>query len=219
MDQISGLVYGFSIALTWQNLFFCLLGTVVGTLVGVLPGLGPAATVALLLPITFKLQPVSAIIMLAGIFYGAMYGGSTTSILLNIPGEAASVVTCIDGYQMARNGRPGPALAIAAIGSFIAGTIGILGLNFLAPPLADFAVRFGPPEYFALTLFGLFLAAYLASTSIVKGCSSMRSASTRSPGSRASASACSRCRRGSISCRWPWASSASPRSSSTRKSR
>ena len=169
MEQISGLLYGFSIALTWNNLFFCFLGALVGTLVGVLPGLGPAATVALLLPITFKLEPVSAIIMLAGIFYGAMYGGSTTSILLNIPGEAASVVTCIDGYQMAKKGRAGPALAIAAIGSFIAGTIGVIGVNFLAPPLADFAVRFGPPEYFALTLFGLFLAAYLASTSIVKG--------------------------------------------------
>ena len=169
MEQISGLIYGFSIALTWQNLFFCLMGTIIGTLVGVLPGLGPAATVALLLPLTFKLPPVSAITMLAGIFYGAMYGGSTTSILLNIPGEAASVVTCIDGYQMARQGRSGPALAIAAIGSFVAGTIGIIGLNFFAPPLADFAVRFGPPEYFALTLFGLFLAAYLASTSTVKG--------------------------------------------------
>ncbi len=169
MEQISGLLYGFSVALTWSNLLFCLLGALVGTLVGVLPGLGPAATVALLLPLTFKLEPVSAIIMLAGIFYGAMYGGSTTSILLNIPGEAASVVTCIDGYQMARKGRPGPALAIAAIGSFIAGTIGVIGLNFLAPPLADFAVRFGPPEYFTLTLFGLFLAAYLASTSMVKG--------------------------------------------------
>ena len=169
MEQISGLLYGFSVALTWSNLFFCFLGALVGTLVGVLPGLGPAATVALLLPITFKLEPVSAIIMLAGIFYGAMYGGSTTSILLNIPGEAASVVTCIDGHQMAKKGRAGPALAIAAIGSFIAGTIGVIGVNFLAPPLADFAVRFGPPEYFALTLFGLFLAAYLASTSIVKG--------------------------------------------------
>ncbi|HSR12089.1 MAG TPA: tripartite tricarboxylate transporter permease, partial [Thermodesulfobacteriota bacterium] len=112
---------------------------------------------------------VTAIIMLAGIFYGAMYGGSTTSILLNIPGEAASVVTCIDGYQMARQGRAGPALAIAAIGSFIAGTIGIIALNFLAPPMAEFAVQFGPPEYFALTLFGLFLAAYLASSSMVKG--------------------------------------------------
>ena len=169
MEQISGLLYGFSIALTWSNLLFCFLGALVGTLVGVLPGLGPAATVALLLPLTFKLEPVSAIIMLAGIFYGAMYGGSTTSILLNIPGEAASVVTCLDGYQMARKGRPGPALAIAAIGSFIAGTVGVIGLNFLAPPLADFAVRFGPPEYFTLTLFGLFLAAYLASTSMVKG--------------------------------------------------
>jgi putative tricarboxylic transport membrane protein len=169
LEQLTGLYYGFSIALTWQNLTYCFLGTLVGTLVGVLPGLGPAATVALLLPITFKLPPVSAIIMLAGIFYGAMYGGSTTSILLNIPGEAASVVTCIDGYQMALQGRAGPALAIAAIGSFIAGTIGIVGLNFLAPPLAEFAVQFGPPEYFALTLFGLFLAAYLASSSMVKG--------------------------------------------------
>ncbi len=169
MEQISGLLYGFSVALTWSNLLFCFLGALVGTLVGVLPGLGPAATVALLLPLTFKLDPVSAIIMLAGIFYGAMYGGSTTSILLNIPGEAASVVTCIDGYQMAKKGRAGPALAIAAIGSFIAGTIGVIGLNFLAPPLAEFAVRFGPPEYFTLTLFGLFLAAYLASTSMVKG--------------------------------------------------
>jgi putative tricarboxylic transport membrane protein len=169
MEQISGLLYGFSVALTWSNLSFCFIGAFVGTLVGVLPGLGPAATVALLLPLTYKLEPVSAIIMLAGIFYGAMYGGSTTSILLNIPGEAASVVTCIDGYQMARKGRSGPALAIAAIGSFIAGTIGVIGLNFLAPPLADFAVRFGPPEYFTLTLFGLFLAAYLASTSMVKG--------------------------------------------------
>jgi putative tricarboxylic transport membrane protein len=169
MEQISGLLYGFSVALTWANLFFCFLGALVGTMVGVLPGLGPAATVALLLPITFKLEPVSGIIMLAGIFYGAMYGGSTTSILLNIPGEAASVVTCIDGYQMAKKGRAGPALAIAAIGSFIAGTIGVIGVNFLAPLLADFAVRFGPPEYFTLTLFGLFLAAYLASTSLVKG--------------------------------------------------
>jgi putative tricarboxylic transport membrane protein len=169
MEQISGLLFGFSVALTWSNLFFCFLGALVGTMVGVLPGLGPAATVALLLPITFKLEPVSGIIMLAGIFYGAMYGGSTTSILLNIPGEAASVVTCIDGYQMAKKGRAGPALAIAAIGSFIAGTIGVIGVNFLAPLLADFAVRFGPPEYFTLTLFGLFLAAYLASTSLVKG--------------------------------------------------
>src|SRR5512136_281294 len=168
-ELLSNLWMGFHVASNPFNLFFCLLGALVGTLVGVLPGLGPAATVALLLPITFKLPPVSAIIMLAGIFYGAMYGGSTTSILLNIPGEAASVVTCIDGYQMALHGRAGPALAIAAIGSFIAGTIGIVALNFLAPPLAEFAVQFGPPEYFALTLFGLFLAAYLASSSMVKG--------------------------------------------------
>src|SRR5512138_234569 len=170
MDIFSGLIEGFAIALTGVNVLFCLIGAVIGTAIGVLPGLGPAATIALLLPMTYVIgSPVTAIIMMAGIFYGAMYGGSTTSILLNIPGEAASVVTCIDGYQMARKGRPGPALAIAAIGSFIAGTIGVIGLNFLAPPLAEFAVRFGPPEYFTLTLFGLFLAAYLASTSMVKG--------------------------------------------------
>jgi putative tricarboxylic transport membrane protein len=142
----------------------------VGTAIGVLPGLGPAATIALLLPITFKItSPLTAVIMLAGIYYGAMYGGSTTSILLNIPGEAASVVTCIDGYEMARKGRAGAALGISAIGSFIAGTIGILGLQFLAPPLSTFALQFGPPEYSALTLLGLLLAVYLSGTSVLKG--------------------------------------------------
>ncbi len=135
-----------------------------------LPGLGPAATIALLLPITFKItSPLTAVIMLAGIYYGAMYGGSTTSILLNIPGEAASVVTCIDGYEMARKGRAGAALGISAIGSFIAGTIGILGLQLLAPPLSSFALQFGPPEYSALTLMGLLLAVYLSGTSVLKG--------------------------------------------------
>jgi putative tricarboxylic transport membrane protein len=136
----------------------------------VLPGLGPAATIALLLPITFKIpSPLTAVIMLSGIYYGAMYGGSTTSILLNIPGEAASVVTCIDGYEMARQGRAGAALGIAAIGSFIAGTIGILGLQLMAPPLASFALQFGPPEYAALTFLGLLLSVYLSGSSVLKG--------------------------------------------------
>jgi putative tricarboxylic transport membrane protein len=142
-----GLANGFGIAFSLTNLTFALIGALLGTAVGVLPGLGPAATIALLLPLSFKIgSPVTSIIMMAGIFYGAMYGGSTTSILVNIPGEAASVVTCIDGYQMALKGRAGPALAIAAIGSFIAGTIGVIGLTFVAPPLAEFAIKFGPPE-------------------------------------------------------------------------
>jgi putative tricarboxylic transport membrane protein len=139
-----------------------------GTLVGVLPGIGPTATIALLLPATFKLNPISAIIMLSGICYGAMYGGSTTSILLNIPGEASSVVTCLDGYQMARKGRAGPALGISAFGSFIAGTFSIVGLVIFAPTLADFALKFGPPEYFALMVMGLSVVAYLARKSMAK---------------------------------------------------
>jgi putative tricarboxylic transport membrane protein len=139
-----------------------------GTLVGVLPGIGPTATIALLLPATFKLNPISAIIMLSGICYGAMYGGSTTSILLNIPGEASSVVTCFDGYRMARPGRAGAALGISAFGSFIAGTISIFGLILLAPTLAEFALKFGPPEYFALMVMGLTVVAYLARKSMAK---------------------------------------------------
>jgi putative tricarboxylic transport membrane protein len=139
-----------------------------GTLVGVLPGLGPTAAIALLLPNTFHVTPVTAIIMLAGIYYGAMYGGSTTSILVNIPGEAASVITCLDGYQMALKGRAGPALGIAAFGSFIAGTISVLGLMLVAPPLAKFALAFGPPEYFSLMLMGIVVLIYLASGSILK---------------------------------------------------
>ncbi|MBP1722866.1 MAG: hypothetical protein H6Q44_571 [Deltaproteobacteria bacterium] len=164
------MIQGFSLALTPTNFFYAALGAILGTAIGVLPGLGPAATIALLLPITFKIpSPLTAVIMLSGIYYGAMYGGSTTSILLNIPGEAASVVTCIDGYEMARQGRAGAALGMAAIGSFFAGTIGILGLQFLAPPLASFALQFGPPEYAALTFLGLLLAVYLSGTSILKG--------------------------------------------------
>src|SRR5262245_979315 len=140
MEILANLVAGFGIAFTPANLLYCFLGSLVGTAIGVLPGLGPPATIALLLPVTYGMPPTSAVILLAGIFYGAMYGGSTTSILLNIPGEAASVVTCVDGYQMARQGRAGAALAVSAIGSFIAGTLGIVGLMLLAPPLASFAL-------------------------------------------------------------------------------
>ena len=167
-ESLASLLYGFNIALQPQNLLYCFIGVTMGTLVGVLPGIGPTATIALLLPATFSLNPISAIIMLSGICYGAMYGGSTTSILLNIPGEASSVVTCFDGYQMARQGRAGAALGISAFASFIAGTISIFGLILLAPTLADFAVKFGPPEYFALMVMGLTVVAYLARKSMAK---------------------------------------------------
>jgi putative tricarboxylic transport membrane protein len=170
MFDFAGLLQGFQIALSPVNLLWCLIGSVLGTAVGVLPGLGPAATIALLLPISMKMgSPITAIILMSGIFYGAMYGGSTTSILLNIPGEAASVVTCIDGYQMAKKGRAGAALGVAAIGSFIAGTVGVIGLTMMAPPLAEFALKFGPPEYVALTVLGLLLATYLAGASPLRG--------------------------------------------------
>lgn len=169
MDVVGNLVNGFSIALAPWNLVYAWLGAVLGTAIGVLPGLGPPATIALLLPATYRMDPVGAVIMVAGIFYGAMYGGSTTSILLNIPGEAASVVTCLDGYKMARRGRAGPALGICAIGSFVAGTLSIVGLSLLAPPLAAFALRFGPPEYFALIVLGLLMAVYLSEGSALKG--------------------------------------------------
>ncbi len=151
-----------------ENILYCFVGVFVGTLIGVLPGIGPIGTIAILMPTTFNISPVSAIIMLAGIYYGAMYGGSTTSILVNIPGEAASVVTCIDGYQMARQGRAGPALGISALGSFIAGFIGLIFLAFLAPSLANLAITFGPPEYFSLMILGLTLVTYLGSGSMVK---------------------------------------------------
>lgn len=170
MEALQGLWNGFSLAITPINLLFGFIGAVLGTAVGVLPGLGPAATISLLLPLSYALgSTLTATIMLAGIYYGAMYGGSTTSILLNIPGEAASVVTCLDGYQMAKKGRAGPALGISAIGSFIAGTAGIIGLTFVAPPLSSFALKFGPPEYFSLTVLGLILATYLSGKSILKG--------------------------------------------------
>jgi putative tricarboxylic transport membrane protein len=169
MDVLSGLAHGFSVALAPINLVYATIGAILGTAIGVLPGLGPPATIALLLPATYKVEATSAVIMLAGIFYGAMYGGSTTSILLKIPGEAASVVTCLDGYKMACQGRAGAALGISAIGSFIAGTLGILGLSLLAPPLAAYALKFGPPEYFALILLGLMMAVYLSEGSVLKG--------------------------------------------------
>ncbi len=167
-ESLQLLVTGFGIAATPYNLFYCFLGAIVGTLVGVLPGLGPIAGIALLIPATFSLNPTSAIIMLAGIYYGAMYGGSTTSILLNVPGETASVITCIDGYQMAQKGRAGQALAMCAIGSFIAGTIAIFGLVFLAPPLAEAALAFGPPEYFSLMVFAFIILSNVTGKSLVK---------------------------------------------------
>ena len=169
MDSIHSLLYGFSVAFQPDNLLFCFFGVLIGTLVGVLPGIGPVGAMAILLPVSFRMSPTSAIIMLAGIFYGCQYGGSTTSILVNIPGEAASIVTCLDGYQMAKQGRAGPALGIAAFGSFIAGTLGVVGLMLFASPLAEFALRFGAPEYFGVILLGLTLVCYLSRGSIIKG--------------------------------------------------
>jgi putative tricarboxylic transport membrane protein len=169
LEAIGNLFLGFSVALSPANLVWCFVGVFLGTIVGVLPGLGPPATIALLLPLTFKMDPTTAMIMMAGIYYGAKYGGSTTSILLNVPGESSSVVTCLDGYQLARQGRAGPALGIAAIASFVAGTFGVVGLMFLAPPVAKFALRFGPPEYFALMVLGLTMVVFLTGKSIVKG--------------------------------------------------
>ncbi|OGP63567.1 MAG: transporter [Deltaproteobacteria bacterium RBG_13_49_15] len=168
MDLFHYLGTGFSVALQPINLLYCFVGVFIGTLIGVLPGIGPVGAMSLLLPLTFKSTPESALIMLAGIYYGSMYGGSTTSILVNIPGEAASVVTCLDGYQMALQGRAGPALGMAAFGSFIAGTFAILGLMLVAPPLAEFALRFGPPEYFSLMVLGMSILIYLAHGSMLK---------------------------------------------------
>src|SRR3954463_5366359 len=168
MDLFHNLIFGFGVALTWQNLLYCMIGVSVGTLIGVLPGIGPLATIAMLLPITFNVAPVGALIMLAGIYYGAQYGGSTTPILGNLPGETSAVVTCIDGYQMARQGRAGPALAIAAIGSFIAGTFGTMLIAVAGPPLAELALKFGAPEYFSLMLMGLVAAAVLAQGDMMK---------------------------------------------------
>ncbi len=168
MDFLNQVLFGFQVCLQPANLFLAFLGCLIGTLVGVLPGLGPAAAISLLLPTSFHLTPVGALILLAGIYYGSMYGGSTTSILVNIPGEAASVVTCLDGYQMARQGRAGPALGISAIGSFIAGTMAVFGLMLLAPVLAGIALKFGPPEYTTLMILGLTILTFLVKGSMPK---------------------------------------------------
>jgi TctA family transporter len=168
MSVIANLELGFAVALTLQNLLYCFIGVLLGTVIGVLPGIGPVTTVAMLLPISFTLQPESALILLAGIYYGAQYGGSTTAILVNIPGEASSVVTTLDGHQMARQGRAGPALGIAAIGSFFAGCVATLLIALAAPPLAAVALQFGPAEYFSLMVCGLIAAVVLARGSLLK---------------------------------------------------
>jgi putative tricarboxylic transport membrane protein len=167
VNPVEGLLYGFSVALTPGNLFACFVGVLVGTIVGILPGIGPVGAMALLLPSTFALQPATALIMLAGIYYGAMYGGSTTSILVNVPGEAGSVVTAIDGYQMTKRGRAGAALTVAAVGSFIAGSLGVIGIVLASSWLADQALRFGPPEYFAMAVAGLLLLSRLSGGSVM----------------------------------------------------
>src|SRR6201986_5445482 len=168
LDLLHNLALGFGVALSPMNLFLCLIGALVGTLIGVLPGVGPLATIAMLLPITFGLPPVGALIMLAGIYYGAQYGGWTTSNLVNIPGEASSVVTTLDGHQMARQGRAGPALAIAAIGSFFAGCVSTVLVAAVGAPLTKLALLFGPAEYFSLMVLGLVLAVVLAKGSVLK---------------------------------------------------
>lgn len=168
METLQSIAYGFNVFLNPTNLLYCFFGVLMGTLVGVLPGLGPAGALSLLLPTVLNAPPVAAFVMLSGIAYGAQYGGSTTSILLNIPGETASVVTCLDGYQMARQGRAGAALGMAAFGSLIGGTVGIVGLMIFAPPLAGFALRFGPPEYCALALMSLTLVTYMSRGSFIK---------------------------------------------------
>src|SRR6187200_2212754 len=165
---VANLMLGFSVALQPSVLAYAFAGCVIGTLVGMLPGLGPLAGISLLLPATFGLNPIIAIVLLGGVYYGAMYGGSTTSILMRIPGEAASVMTCIDGYAMTLKGRAGAALAIAAISSFVAGTVSLVALTLVAPPLATFALKFGPPEYFGLLTMGLLVLAYMSGGSMPK---------------------------------------------------
>jgi len=168
MDYVAGILSGFQVVFQLSNFFYCFVGAFIGTLVGVLPGIGPVGALSLLLPATFGMSPVSAVILFAGIYYGAAYGGSTTSILVHIPGEASSVVTCIDGYQMARNGRAGAALGVSAIGSFIGGTFSVVALMFLVFPLAKAAVLFGPPEYFSLICMSMTIVVYLAHGSLIK---------------------------------------------------
>src|SRR6187455_2758582 len=161
MELFNNLILGFSVALTMQNLWYCFVGCFLGTLIGVLPGIGPLATIAMLLPITFNVPPVAALIMLAGIYYGAQYGGSTTAILVNLPGETSAVVTCIDGYQMARQGRAGPALATAALASFFAGCVGTLLIAVAGPPMGSWALAFGATEYCSLMIMGLVASAVM----------------------------------------------------------
>ena len=169
MEMLGQLGMGFEIAFSWQNLFYCLVGVTFGMLIGVLPGLGPSTGTAVLLPLTYGMEPIAAIIMLSGIYYGAMYGGTITSVLINTPGEAASVITCMDGYPMAQQGRAGAALGIAGIGSFIGGTLSIIGLAFIGPPIARLALKFGPPEYFALLVLGMTMVIGLMGKSLVRG--------------------------------------------------
>src|SRR5690348_12828358 len=168
MDIIAGLSQGFSVALQPINLLYCFIGVFIGTLVGVLPGISPVSAMSLLLPVTLSVTPESGIIMIAGIYYGSMCGGSTTSVLVNIPGEAASVGTCIDGHAMAKQGRAGPALGIAALGSFAAGTFALVALMLLAPTLAGVAIAFGPTEYFSLMVLGLTILSFLSQGSMAK---------------------------------------------------
>ena len=169
MDSLSLLLDGFGTALSWTNLLYCFIGVMLGMIIGVLPGLGPVSGTALLIPITFGMEPVSAIIMLSGIFYGSMYGGTITSVLVNVPGEAASVITCIDGYEMTKKGRAGVALGVAAIGSFIGGIVAVVALTFFGPLLAKVALGFGPPEFFAIMLLGMLMIVALMGKSLIRG--------------------------------------------------
>ncbi len=169
MESLTQLMHGFETALSGMNLLYCLIGVTIGMLVGVLPGIGPTTGIAVLIPITFSMEPVSAIIMLSGIYYGAMYGGTITSVLINTPGEAASVITCLDGHPMAKQGRAGAALGVAGLGSFIGGTFAMIGLVFSGPPIAEMALKFGPPEFFGLMSMGLMLVIGLMGQSLVKG--------------------------------------------------
>ena len=217
---LNNLAFGFEQALTWSNLFYCFIGVLLGTAIGVLPGLGPVATIAMLLPITFGLPPVSALIMLAGIYYGAQYGGSTTAILINLPGESSSVVTAIDGYQLARQGKAGYALFTAAVGSFFAGTVATFLIAGFAPPLAEVALKFGPAEYFALMVLGLAASVALAHGSLIKALAMVilglllgTMGQDSIPARRASLSDTRNSPTVSISWRSPWACSGSARSS------
>src|SRR5215470_3502390 len=169
MDSWQGLLHGLAVAATPTHLLYTLIGTFIGTMISHLPGIGPSAGIALLIPVTFGMNPTTALIMLAGIYYGCMYGGAVTAILINTPGDAAAVMTVLDGYPLARQGRAGAALAIAAVSSFIAGTLGVTALTFVAMPLAEFALKFGPPEYFALMLFALTTVSALTGDSLAKG--------------------------------------------------